>query len=59
MHSKNFRGAIIGCGFFAQNHLHSWRDVNGAELVAACDTDANKVIEAAKNFGIPRHYTDT
>ena len=27
------RGALIGCGFFAVNHLHAWRDVEGAEIV--------------------------
>ena len=30
------RGALIGCGFFAQNHLNAWRDMRaeGVELVA-------------------------
>jgi len=29
-----FRFAVIGCGFFAQNHLHAWRDIKDVELVA-------------------------
>ena len=33
------RGALIGCGFFAANHLNAWRDVEGAEIVALCDRD--------------------
>ena len=32
------RGALIGCGFFAVNHMHGWRDVTGANIVALCDT---------------------
>ena len=32
--------ALIGCGFFAQNQLHAWRDIDGAEVVALCDRDA-------------------
>ena len=52
------RGAIIGCGFFAQNHLHAWGDVDGAELVAVCDLDGEKAAAAAKKFSVPRHYSD-
>ena len=54
------RGALIGCGFFAQNHLHAWRDMrpDGVELAAVCDIDPAKAREAAERFGIPRHYTD-
>ena len=33
----DLRGAVIGCGFFAQNHLRGWGDVRGAQLVAVCD----------------------
>jgi predicted dehydrogenase len=51
---------LIGCGFFAQNHLNAWRDmkVDGVDLVAVCDIDPNKAAAAAKQFGIPHHYTD-
>ncbi len=54
------RGALIGCGFFAQNHLHAWQDMraDGVELVAVCDIDPAKAQAAAQSFGIPRHYTD-
>jgi D-apiose dehydrogenase len=54
------RGAIIGCGFFAQNHLNSWRDMraDGVEMVAVCDLDPAKAKAAAETFGIPRHYTN-
>lgn len=52
--------AVVGCGFFAQNHLHGWRDLvaEGVELVAVCDIDAKKAEEAARTFAAPRFYTD-
>jgi predicted dehydrogenase len=54
------RGALIGCGFFAQNHLHAWREMaaEGIELVAVCDTDIARARTAAQVFGIPRAYGD-
>lgn len=54
------RLAVIGCGFFAQNHLNGWRDLaaEGVELVAVCDIDAKKAEDAAKTFAVPRFYAD-
>lgn len=45
--------AVVGCGFFAQNHLNAWTDLatEGAELVAVCDADAGKSEAAAIKFG--------
>ena len=51
------RGAVIGCGFFAQNHLKAWGDVEGAELAAVCDLDPAKAEAAAKLTGATP-YTD-
>lgn len=50
---------LIGCGFFAQNHLHAWKDLapEGADLVAVCDVDPAKANAAAEKFGA-RPYTD-
>lgn len=50
---------VIGCGFFAQNHLHAWRDLaaEGADLVAVCDISAGKAQAAGEKFGA-RWYTD-
>jgi predicted dehydrogenase len=52
------RGALVGCGFFAQNHLHAWREVDGAEIIAVCDTDAAKLAATADRFGIAERFTD-
>src|ERR1700743_149634 len=52
------RGALIGCGFFARNHLNAWRDLEGVEIVALCDADAGRLEVAGRDFGIERRYTD-
>jgi predicted dehydrogenase len=54
---SGLRGAIIGCGFFARNHLNAWNDVVGAKLVAVCDLDPAKAEAAAALTGA-RPYTD-
>ncbi len=60
MPGDRLKAAVIGCGFFARNHLHAWRDLGaaGVELAAVCDLDAAKAAEAARAFGVPRHYAD-
>jgi hypothetical protein len=45
------RIALIGCGFFARNHMHAWRDLPGAEVVAVCDLDPAKAESFAAEFG--------
>jgi predicted dehydrogenase len=54
------RVAVIGCGFFAQNHLHSWSDLRaeGVEIAAVCDLDAGKARAAADKFNVIHWYTD-
>ena len=56
---KATRIAVIGCGFYAANHLQSWHDLapEGAELVAVCDIDPAKAARAGRDFGVP-HFTD-
>jgi predicted dehydrogenase len=52
------RAGLIGCGFFAQNHLHAWRDIAEVELAAVCDLDEARAARAAEQFGVARHYAD-
>ncbi|MAU94355.1 MAG: oxidoreductase [Fulvimarina sp.] len=52
------KGALIGCGFFAQNQLHAWGEISGAEIVALCDRDEARLSETAARFGIARTYRD-
>ncbi|MGP1396212.1 MAG: Gfo/Idh/MocA family protein [Inquilinaceae bacterium] len=57
MAAETVKGAVIGCGFFAQNHLRAWGDVTGAALTAVCDTDPQKAQAAADLTGATP-YTD-
>ena len=52
------RGALIGCGFFAQNHLHAWRGLDGVEIVALCDQERSRAESYAQTFEISDTYTD-
>ncbi len=58
MNGGPFRGALIGCGFFARNHMHGWTAAEGAEIVAVCDLDRAKAEGFARDFGVSRVYTD-
>ncbi|WP_442578838.1 Gfo/Idh/MocA family protein [Mesorhizobium sp. ASY16-5R] len=53
------RVGVIGCGFYAQNHLNSWAELkpDGALLAAVCDVDRAKAQAAGRGFGAP-WYTD-
>ncbi len=51
-------GGLIGCGSFAINHLHAWRDIAGVEIVAICDRDPARLAALGSQFGIARQYTD-
>ncbi len=55
---KSWTGAVIGCGFFARNHLHAWSDLRDrCSIRAVCDLDGAKAKAAADEFGIARVYT--
>lgn len=52
------RGGLIGCGFFARNHLYGWRHVKGGNIVAVCDLDEGRARACAGEFGIDHAYSD-
>ena len=53
------RGAVVGCGFFAGNHLNGWMELKDAcEIVAVCDLDAAKANAAAARFNVPASFSD-
>jgi predicted dehydrogenase len=56
--SVPLRGGLVGCGFFALNQLHAWRDIAGAGIVAICDRDPARLALVGDQFGIARRYTD-
>ncbi|MGP9804852.1 Gfo/Idh/MocA family protein [Paracoccus sp. NSM] len=51
-------GALIGCGFFAQNQLHGWAGCDGARITAICDRDPQRLAATGERFGIARRYSD-
>jgi D-apiose dehydrogenase len=52
------RGGLIGCGFFARNHLHAWRQIEGADIVALCDMNEERARVYANEFGAEQAYGD-
>jgi D-apiose dehydrogenase len=52
------RGGLIGCGYFARNHLNGWREVDGADIVAVCDENEDSLNSASRDFGIGEKYSD-
>nr|MBX2839607.1 Gfo/Idh/MocA family oxidoreductase [Gammaproteobacteria bacterium] len=53
---SEFRGALIGCGFFAENHMHAWRDIDNVQIVAICDTDPARLAAVGEQFNVERRY---
>ncbi|WP_102957870.1 Gfo/Idh/MocA family protein [Mangrovicella endophytica] len=52
------RGALIGCGFFAVNQMHGWRDAEGVTIAAICDLDPARLDAVGDSFGIEARYGD-
>jgi D-apiose dehydrogenase len=53
-----YRGVLIGCGFFARNHMHAWQGTPGVEIVAVCDRDPDKMEAYRHDFGVAQGFTD-
>ena len=58
MAQAKLRVAVIGCGFFAQNHLNAWGEIPEVELVAVCDRDPARAEAARARFNAGSAYTD-
>ena len=52
------RGGLIGCGFFAVNHMHGWRDAASAGIIAICDRDPERLKAVGDQFGVEKRYAD-
>lgn len=53
---RTFRIALLGCGRISKNHFEAIAKIDGLELVAVCDNDANRSAEAGARWGVP-HFT--
>jgi D-apiose dehydrogenase len=52
------RVGLIGCGFFAENHLAAWSSMDDVKLAAVCDIDPEKARSAAKRYKAGASYGD-
>ncbi len=56
--SDKVRIGIIGVGQIGKSHLRAYKNVPGAELVAAADINPTELERVANEFGIPNTYTN-
>lgn len=56
MYQFPLRAGVIGCGFFAENHLAAWTAIEGVTLTAVCDLDSAKARSAAERHGARHVY---
>jgi D-apiose dehydrogenase len=54
--ARPLRAGVIGCGFFAQNHLNAWQEIPEVELAAVCDVESERARKAAERFGVAAWY---
>lgn len=54
MHNMKF--AVIGCGFWSNFQIAAWRELDGVELVAVCDSDLVKANLFAQQFNVKSVY---
>lgn len=52
------RACIIGCGGIAHSHAHGYTLCPDTKMVACCDLLPAKAESFAREYNIPRHYTD-
>ncbi len=55
---SELHGALIGCGFFARNQMHAWKDIPGVSIVAICDRDEARLAEMGESFAVEARYRD-
>ena len=55
---QKLKAGVIGCGFFAENHLAVWNAIEDVTLAAVCDQQADRANAAAAKFNAGKAYTD-
>jgi predicted dehydrogenase len=53
-----YRGVLIGCGFFARNHMAAWAEIAEVDIIAVIDRDPARAAAYARDFGIPHWGSD-
>ncbi len=49
--------ALAGCGLISLYHLRAWQAA-GVDVVAVCDSEPQKAVQRAAEFGVERVYAD-
>src|SRR5262245_20027941 len=52
------KGALIGCGAIAREHLLALAQLKNVQVVGLCDLSAARAEATAERFGIKKWYTD-
>ena len=50
--------AIVGCGRIADLHMLGYRGLDGAQVVAVCDTNTARVHQRGREWVVETIYTD-
>jgi UDP-N-acetyl-2-amino-2-deoxyglucuronate dehydrogenase len=50
---RDVRVALVGCGRIAGNHFEALQKIDGLQLVAVCDSDAERARSAGEAQGVP------
>lgn len=58
LNESKIKVAILGCGFFATNHIHSWKSFKDVVLVGVCDLNEQKAINASHLADGAPYFTD-
>ena len=53
---KQFRGVIVGAGYFSRFQYEAWNRIPEVEIVANCNRSVDKAEAFAEEFGIPKSY---
>ena len=57
--SAPLRGVVIGCGFFSRIQMEAWNRLRDlVTITACCDADAERAAQFARDFEIPKSYSD-
>lgn len=55
---KPLKGVAVGAGYFSQFHFDAWNRIDGVDLAAVCDVNADAAKQAADQYGIANTYSD-
>jgi predicted dehydrogenase len=58
LNENKIKVAILGCGFFATNHIHSWKSFKDVVLAGVCDLDEQRAINASHLGNGTPYFTD-